>query len=88
MVSGSEVFLAAGKAWPRGTLVLCEWTLYVCMYTHAHTLFHKRAPHRHGARQRVPYLDISGKRWLVWVALEVAALGPSKPYWPPHLQAP
>lgn len=44
MVSGSEVFLAAGKAWPRGTLVLCEWTLYVCMYTHAHTLFHKRAP--------------------------------------------
>lgn len=45
-VSGSEVFLAAGKAWPRGTLVPCERTLYVRMCTHTltHTLPQARTP--------------------------------------------
>ena len=45
-VSG-RVFLAAGKAWPRGRLGLCEWTRYECTCPRSHML----PLHRHGRKQ-------------------------------------
>lgn len=98
MVSGREVVSAAGKAWLRAGLCPVDGHCVqarVHTHTHAPTCSHPRHEHtrQEGARKPMPYSDVLGERWLVWVALEVAAFQLPRPrrplarlprpHWPP-----